>query len=174
MPDIQTLLRGKAHVYGRPHINTDEIIPARHLNVHDEAELARHAMEDIDDGFVGRVKPGDILVAGEDFGCGSSREHAVWALRGAGVKVVIAQSFSRIFFRNAINNGFLAIECVGAAELAASGDDLEVDLEQGLLRNHTRGCDSRFVPLTDFAKELLAAGGLLPFVLAKRSQEVAS
>ncbi len=173
MPEIPTKLRGRAHVYGRPHINTDEIIPARHLNVHDEAELARHAMEDIDEGFVARVRPGDILVAGEDFGCGSSREHAVWALRGAGVKVVIAQSFSRIFFRNAINNGFLAIECVGAAELASTGDDLEVDLERGLLLNHTRGAEARFVPLTDFAKELLAAGGLLPFVLAKRAKVVA-
>ena len=173
MPDIQTLLRGKAHVYGRPHINTDEIIAARYLNVYDETELARHAMEDIDEGFVARVKPGDILVAGEDFGCGSSREHAVWALRGAGVKVVVAQSFSRIFFRNAINNGFLAIECARAEELASSGDDLEVDLEQGLLRNHSRGSEARFVPLTDFAKELLAAGGLLPFIQARRSGEVA-
>jgi 3-isopropylmalate/(R)-2-methylmalate dehydratase small subunit len=164
-------LRGKAHVYGRAHINTDEIIPARHLNVHDEAQLAKHAMEDIDGTFVARVREGDILLAGEDFGCGSSREHAVWALRGAGIRVVVAQSFARIFFRNAINNGFLAIECAGAADFAAPGDDLEVDLKAGLLRNLTRPSEARFVPLTDFAEALLSAGGLLPYIQAKAVKE---
>ncbi len=167
MTSTTSTLRGRAHVYGRAHINTDEIIPARHLNVHEEAQLAKHAMEDIDADFVARVREGDILLAGEDFGCGSSREHAVWALRGAGIRVVVAQSFARIFFRNAINNGFLAIECAGAADLAGPGDALEVDLKAGLLRNLTRQTETRFVPLTDFAEALLAAGGLLPYIQAK-------
>lgn len=162
-----TILRGRAHVYGRAHINTDEIIPARHLNVHDEAMLAQHAMEDIDADFVARVREGDILLAGDDFGCGSSREHAVWALRGAGIRVVAAPSFARIFFRNALNNGFLAIECAEAATLAEPGDELELDLKAGLLRNLSRQREARFVPLTDFAEALLTAGGLLPYIQAK-------
>ena len=95
-----------AHKYNRDHINTDEIIPARYLNTDDQAELAKHCMEDLDKDFVKKVKDGDCIVVGEDFGCGSSREHAVWAIRGAGVTTVIAKSFARIFYRNAINNGF--------------------------------------------------------------------
>jgi 3-isopropylmalate/(R)-2-methylmalate dehydratase small subunit len=165
-----TTLKGRAHVYGRPHINTDEIIPARYLNVHVEAELAKHAMEDLDPGFTAKVQSGDIVFAGEDFGCGSSREHAVWALRGAGVKAVVATSFARIFFRNALNNGFLALECPAAATLAEPGDDVELDLAAGLLRNRTRNREASFVPLTDFARDLLAAGGLLPYIQAKASR----
>ncbi|HEV8267967.1 MAG TPA: 3-isopropylmalate dehydratase small subunit [Thermoanaerobaculia bacterium] len=161
--------RGTAHVYSRAHVNTDEIIPARYLNVHDEKELALHALEDIDDGFVRRVSPGDFLVAGDDFGCGSSREHAVWALRGAGVRAVIARSFARLFFRNAINNGFLALECAEAVDTVVTGDTLELDVEAGILRNLTRGGEARFVPLSTFARELLQAGGLLPYVLARRA-----
>jgi len=159
-----TVLRGWAHVYERPHINTDEIIPARYLNVHEEAELAKHAMEDIDTEFIARVKPGDFLIAGEDFGCGSSREHAVWALRGAGVRVVVAASFARIFFRNAINNGFLAIECPEAVSQTKTGDEIEMDLAGGKLRNLTRATESAFVPLSDFARELIEDGGLLPHI----------
>ena len=94
---------GTAHVYERDHVNTDEIIPARYLNVDAEAELAKHCMEDLDTGFVGKVAAGDVIVCGDDFGCGSSREHAVWAIRGAKVAAVIAESFARIFYRNAIN-----------------------------------------------------------------------
>ncbi|HKC24272.1 MAG TPA: 3-isopropylmalate dehydratase [Thermoanaerobaculia bacterium] len=157
-------LKGFAHVYPRAHVNTDEIIPARYLNVHDEATLAKHALADLDPGFVSRVSHGDLVVAGDDFGCGSSREHAIWALRGAGVAAVVAGSFARIFFRNAINNGFLAIECPGAAEDTATGDALELDLPAGTLRNATKGTERVFVPLSDFAKELLDAGGLLPYV----------
>ncbi len=159
-----TVLRGHAHVYERPHINTDEIIPARYLNVHEEAELARHAMEDIDTGFMSRVKAGDFVIAGEDFGCGSSREHAVWALRGAGIRAVVASSFARIFFRNAINNGFLAIECPEAISQISAGDEVEIDLAGGRLRNLTRGTESGFVPLSDFARELIEDGGLLPHI----------
>ncbi len=164
---MTTILQGRAHVYGRAHINTDEIIPARYLNVHAEADLARHAMEDLDGAFVSKVQAGDFLFGGEDFGCGSSREHAVWALRGAGVKAVIAPSFARIFFRNAINNGFLALECAEATILAEPGDAVELDLAAGRLRNLTRNREAAFVPLTDFARDLLAAGGLLPYIQAK-------
>ena len=167
MPELPKTLSGYAHVYDRDHINTDEIIPARHLNVHDEAELAKYAMEDIDTEFVKRVLPGDIVIAGENFGCGSSREHAIWALRGAGVKVVIAKSYARIFFRNAINNGFLAIECAEACEVAKTGEQIEVDLVGGRLRNLTSGKEATFVPISDFARELIEDGGLLPHIKKK-------
>src|SRR4029450_1362951 len=139
---METSLKGRAHVYGRAHINTDEIIPARYLNVHEEAELARHAMEGIDGEFIPRVRPGDFVVAGDDFGCGSSREHAVWALRGAGIRAVIANSFARIFFRNAINNGFPAIECQGAAEAVQPGDELEIDLASDAPATRTRRAEA--------------------------------
>ena len=125
-------------------------------------------MEDIDPEFVKRVQLGDIVVGGEDFGCGSSREHAVWALRKAGISCVIASNFARIFFRNSLNNGFLSIECAGFADKAKSGDDLEVDLAKGVIRNHTQGTEHVFVPLTEFVQEMIAAGGLLPMVAKKR------
>ena len=164
---VESKIRGRAHVYPRAHINTDEIIPARYLNTHDHAELARHAMEDIDPAFVSRVQPGDLLVGGEDFGCGSSREHAVWALRTAGISCVIASNFARIFFRNSLNNGFLSIECAGFADKARNGDDLEVDLAKGVVRNHTQGTEHTFVPQTAFVQEMIAAGGLLAMVAKK-------
>jgi len=164
-------LKGKAHVYERAHINTDEIIPARYLNVHEEAELAKHAMEDIDKEFVSRVRPGDLVFAGDNFGCGSSREHAVWALRGAGIKAVIAKSYARIFFRNAINNGFLAIECPEAVDAVQNGDEVELDLAAGVMRNLTRGSEARFVPLSDFARELIEDGGLLPHIQKKAARK---
>lgn len=167
MAELPRSLKGFAHVYERAHINTDEIIPARYLNVHEEAELAKHAMEDIDLTFLKRVKQGDVIIAGDNFGCGSSREHAVWALRGAGIKVVIAKSYARIFFRNAINNGFLAIECPEAVEIAQTGDQIEIDLSSGLLRNITNGKEASFVPLSDFARELMEDGGLLPHIQKK-------
>ena len=167
------VVRGKAHVFGRAHINTDEIIPARYLTTHDEQSLARHVMEDISPEFVSRVQRGDLVIAGEDFGCGSSREHAVWALRGAGVAAVIATTFARIFFRNALNNGFLAVECAGLAEETTDGDEIELDLDAGLVRNHTTGRSREFTPLTPFVHELLEAGGLLPYVARKRDQKSA-
>lgn len=167
MAELPTNLKGFAHVYDRAHINTDEIIPARYLNVHDEAELAKYAMEDIDVDFVKRVKPGDFVIAGENFGCGSSREHAIWALRGAGIKVIIAANYSRIFFRNAINNGFLAIECAEALGIVKGGDQLELDLLAGKLRNLSNGQEATFVPISDFARELIEDGGLLPHIQKK-------
>lgn len=154
-------MRGFAHVYRRTHINTDEIIPARYLNTDDEVQLARHVMEDIDPDFVKRVKPGNFIVAADDFGCGSSREHAIWALRGAGIKAVIANSFARIFFRNAINNGFLAIECRGIADKVSDGDELEIALRDGIINNLSRNEHYRFTPIPDFALKIMEAGGLL-------------
>ncbi len=154
-------MKGKAHVYKRSHINTDEIIPARYLVTDDERELALHAMEDIDPGFVKLVNKGDIIVAGRDFGCGSSREHAVWALRGAGVSCIIAESFARIFYRNAVNNGFAVVECQGISEKVETGDELEIDLNKGILKNTTKGTENAFIPLADFALRIAEAGGLL-------------
>jgi len=158
-------MRGRAHVYARARISADDIIPMRHQNGGAEADLGRHALAGIDPGFAGRVQKGDILIAGEDFGCGSGREHAVWALRGAGIAAVVAASFSRLFFRNALNNGFIVVECPGAVERAAVGDLLEVDLQDAAVKNLTKGESYPFVPLTPFAMEILEAGGLLPYVL---------
>jgi 3-isopropylmalate/(R)-2-methylmalate dehydratase small subunit len=154
----------KAHVYKRDHINTDEIIPARYLNTDDEAELAGHCLEDLDPDFVGKVQQGDVIVAGEDFGCGSSREHAVWAIRGAGVQTVIAKSFARIFYRNAINGGFYLIESAEASEKLNSGDEVGIDYENGVIKNTTTGVDIEFAPLPDFAVEIINDGGLLDHI----------
>ncbi len=162
-------MQGYAHVYARDHINTDEIIPARYLNTDDKNELAKHAMEDLDPEFVRKVRPGDFVVAGENFGCGSSREHAVWALQWAGVGAVLAESFARIFFRNAVNTGFPAIECKGISQKVREGDELEVDLEGGIVRNLTRGEEYRFVPFPEFALEIMRAGGLLEYLERKSS-----
>jgi len=151
----------KAHVYKRDHINTDEIIPARYLNTDDEAKLAKHCLEDLDKDFTNKVQAGDIIVAGEDFGCGSSREHAVWAIRGAGVKIVIAKSFARIFYRNAINNGFYVIETPEGLEKIKDGDKLEIDYTAGLIKNKTASVDIKFKPLPEFALEIINDGGLL-------------
>jgi len=154
----------KAHVYKRGHVNTDEIIPARYLNTDDEAELAGHCLEDLDKDFVNKVKEGDVIVAGEDFGCGSSREHAVWAIRGAKVQTVIAKSFARIFYRNAINNGFYIIESPDALEKINDGDELQIDYKNGLIKNKTAGIDISFNPLPDFALEIINDGGLLEHI----------
>ena len=153
-----------AHVYKRDHVNTDEIIPARYLNTDDRAELARHCLEDLDKDFVNKVKEGDVIVAGEDFGCGSSREHAVWAIRGAGVQTVIAKSFARIFYRNAINNGFYLIESSEAPDKINDGDELEIDYKTGLIKNKTTDTNIKFAALPDFALEIINDGGLLEHI----------
>ena len=157
----------KAHVYKRDHINTDEIIPARYLNTDDEKELAAHCMEDLDKDFVRKVKKGDCIVAGDDFGCGSSREHAVWALRGAGVKTVIAKTFARIFYRNAINNGFYLIESEEALCAINDGDEVQINFKTGVIKNKTEGIDIKFKPLPDFALEIISDGGLLEHITKK-------
>ncbi len=158
----------KAHVYKRDHINTDEIIPARYLNTDDQQELAKHCLEDLDKGFVNKVKAGDCIVAGEDFGCGSSREHAVWAIRGAGVQTVIAKSFARIFYRNAINNGFYVIECSHAVDGITDGDELEIDFKHGNIRNISKGVTYSSLPLPTFASEIINAGGLLNYIIKRK------
>jgi 3-isopropylmalate/(R)-2-methylmalate dehydratase small subunit len=157
----------KAHVYKRDHINTDEIIPARYLNTDDTAELAKHCMEDLDAGFVAKCSPGDAIVAGADFGCGSSREHAVWALQGAKVGAVIAETFARIFYRNCINCGFYPIELENAAEKINDGDEIEIDYDSGIIRDKTTGQEISFEPLPDFALEIIADGGLLNHITKK-------
>ena len=158
----------RAHVYKRDHINNDEIIPARYLNTDDEAELARHCLEDLDKEFIQKVQAGDVIVAGGDFGCGSSREHAVWAIRGVKVQTVIAKSFARIFYRNAINGGFYLIESPDALDRISDGDEVDIDYKGGLIRNRTAGVDIEFVPLPDFALEIINDGGLLDHITKKK------
>jgi 3-isopropylmalate/(R)-2-methylmalate dehydratase small subunit len=155
----------RAHVYKRDHINTDEIIPARYLNTDNEAELAKHCMEDLDKDFVKKAKPGDVIVAGDDFGCGSSREHAVWAIRGAKVQTVIARSFARIFYRNAINCGFYLIESPDAVDKINDGDEVEIDYDAGVIRDKTTKAGITFQPLPDFALEIIRDGGLLDHIM---------
>jgi 3-isopropylmalate/(R)-2-methylmalate dehydratase small subunit len=154
----------KAHVYKRNHINTDEIIPARYLNTDDMNELASHCMEDLDTEFVKKAGAGDIIVAGDDFGCGSSREHAVWAIQGAKLATVIAQSFARIFYRNCINCGFYVIELKNALEQINDGDKLDIDFQMGVMDNKTQGKKITFAPLPDFALEIIKDGGLLQHI----------
>ncbi len=156
-----------AHVYKRDHINTDEIIPARYLNTDDVSELAAHCMEDLDGGFVGKCSAGDVIVGGVDFGCGSSREHAVWAIQGAKVGAVIAPTFARIFYRNCINCGFYVIELENAAEKINDGDEIEIDYEKGVIDNKTQGTIIEFKPLPDFAIEIINDGGLLEHIKKK-------
>lgn len=157
----------KAHVYKRDHVNTDEIIPARYLNTDDVEELAAHCMEDLDGEFVNKIKPGDVIVCGDDFGCGSSREHAVWAIQGAKLGAVIAHSFARIFYRNCIDCGFYPIEMPNAVDLIANGDELEIDFEKGEINNKTQGKVLSFKPLPDFAIEIVKDGGLLEHISKK-------
>jgi 3-isopropylmalate/(R)-2-methylmalate dehydratase small subunit len=155
-------LRGKVHRYG-DHVNTDVIIPARYLNTSDVAELAAHCMEDIDSAFVSTVRAGDIIVGGENFGCGSSREHAPLAIKGAGVSCVIARSFARIFFRNAINVGLPVLVCPDAAADAKSGDELAADLTTGKIENVTQGTSYQAEPFPEFLQQIIAAGGLVEY-----------
>jgi 3-isopropylmalate/(R)-2-methylmalate dehydratase small subunit len=156
------MLKGKVHKYGAD-VNTDVIIPARYLNVSEPAELAKHCMEDIDKNFVKKVKPGDIIVATTNFGCGSSREHAPLAIKAAGVSCVIAKTFARIFFRNAINIGLPLLECDEAVDNTEAGDILEVDLSRGRIKNLTRGMVFTAKPYPNFMAGLIAAGGLIEY-----------
>jgi len=155
-------LKGKVFKYGAD-VNTDVIIPARYLNVSDPDELAAHCMEDIDADFLKRVKPGDIIMATTNFGCGSSREHAPMAIKAAGVSCVIARSFARIFFRNAINIGLPVLECAEAVDNTDAGDILEVDLAKGKIKNVTKGKTFTAEPYPDFMAELISAGGLIEY-----------
>jgi 3-isopropylmalate/(R)-2-methylmalate dehydratase small subunit len=156
------MLKGRVHKYGA-NVDTDAIIPARYLNVSDPAELARHCMEDIDNDFVTKVRPGDIIMAAANFGCGSSREHAPLAIKAAGVSCVIAGTFARIFFRNAINIGLPLLECEQAVNGTESGDILEVDLSSGKIKNLTSGKVFAARPYPDFMAKLISSGGLIEY-----------
>ena len=150
----------KVYKYGA-NVDTDVIIPARHLNDPSPAALASHCMEDIDASFAGSVQPGDIIVAGANFGCGSSREHAPLAIKACGVKCVIAPSFARIFYRNAINIGFPIVECPQAAEEIQAGDQVDVDFATGVITNLTTGKTYQAAPFPPFIDGIIKSGGLL-------------
>ena len=153
-------LDGRAHVFGRD-IDTDAIIAARYLNTSEPAQLAVHCMEDIDKGFAARVNPGDVIVAGENFGCGSSREHAPIAIRAAGISAVVAASFGRIFYRNAINIGLPILECPEAARAIRQGDAIHIDTELGTIEDATIGSIFSAEPFPAFVSEIIEAGGLV-------------
>lgn len=156
------MIEGKVWKFGDD-VNTDEIIPARYLNTSDPEELARHVMEDADPDFVKKISPGDIIVAGKNFGCGSSREHAPLALKHARIAAVVAPTFARIFFRNAINMGLPIVECREAADDAAEGDALAIDLEKGELTNVTQDKRYDVAPLPREMQEIISAGGLIEY-----------
>ena len=162
-------LQGKAHVYG-DHVDTDVIIPARYLNTTDPKELANHCMEDIDADFVQKVRPGDFILAGRNFGCGSSREHAPVAIKASGISCVVAESFARIFFRNAINTSLPVLECPEAVKDARPGHQMEADLRAGELKNITLQKTYRIEPLPPFIQELIEAGGLVTYTRTKLSK----
>ncbi len=156
------MLKGKVFKYGA-NVDTDAIIPARYLNVSEAAELAKHCMEDIDVDFVKRVKPGDIIMAETNFGCGSSREHAPLAIKASGISCVIAKSFARIFFRNAINIGLPLLECAEAVDSTQNGQALGVDLASGKIKNIDMGMEFTTEPYPQFMAEIIADGGLIEY-----------
>lgn len=158
--------KGTVFRYGRD-VDTDVIIPARYLNTSDPAELAKHCMEDIDKDFAAAVKEGDIIVADENFGCGSSREHAPVAIKAAGVSCVIAKSFARIFYRNSINMGLPILECAEAVDGIKAGDVVSVDADTGVIVNETSGESFQAQPFPPFIQEIIDAGGLVERTRAK-------
>ena len=151
---------GIVHKYG-DHVDTDVIIPARYLNSQDHKELASHCMVDIDTGFVGRVKDGDIMVAGVNFGCGSSREHAPVAIKASGISCVIAKNFARIFYRNAINIGLAILECPAASEGIDAGNEVRVDFDTCIITNVTKNETYQAEPFPEFIKDMISKGGLM-------------
>lgn len=160
------LLRGRVWKFGND-IDTDAIIPARYLNTSDPQELARHVMEDADQGFPDKVRSGDIIVAGKNFGCGSSREHAPIAIKAAGIQAVIAKSFARIFYRNAFNIGLAIFESSDASEKIRQNDEVEIDADKGVIRNLTTKEGYRSNPIPPFMQELIDAGGLIAWTKRK-------
>jgi len=156
-------MRGKCWKFG-DHVDTDQIIPARYLNTIVPAELAAHCMEDADAEFVRKVRKGDIIVAGDNFGCGSSREHAPLCIKAAGISCVLANSFARIFFRNAINIGLPILECPEAVAAIKEGDEVEVDLEKGTVKHLGTGKTYSTAPFPRELREIIAAGGLMNYV----------
>jgi 3-isopropylmalate/(R)-2-methylmalate dehydratase small subunit len=160
------IINGNTWKYG-DNINTDVILPARYLNMSTPQELAPHCLEDLDAGFVAAVRAGDVIVAGENFGCGSSREHAPLAIKGAGVGCVVARSFARIFFRNAVNIGLPILACPAAVDEVQSGHRLEIDLESGRILNLTTGRTHQAEPYPPFMLAIIEAGGLAPYTRAR-------
>lgn len=156
-------MAGKCWKYSN-NVNTDEIIPARYLNTTDEKELASHCMEDVDPAFVNKAKAGDIITAGENFGCGSSREHAPISIKAFGITCVIAKSFARIFFRNSINIGLPIFESKEAAEEINEGDEVSIDIAQSKIINSTTNKEYSFTPFPDEMKDIISAGGLMEYV----------
>ena len=152
--------QGKVHKYG-DNVDTDVIIPARYLNTADHKELASHCMEDIDKEFTAKVKDGDIMVGGSNFGCGSSREHAPIAIKNSGISCVIAKTFARIFFRNAINIGLAILECPEASEKIENGDVVSIDFDTGVITNVTKNESYKAEPFPEFVKEIIKADGLM-------------
>ena len=152
--------KGLVHKYG-DNVDTDVIIPARHLNTQDHKELASHCMEDIDKEFVNKVKDGDIMVAGDNFGCGSSREHAPIAIKASGISCVIATTFARIFYRNSINIGLPILECPEASQKIEAGDEVSVDFNTGVITNVTKNETYQALPFPEFIKDIMAKGGLM-------------
>lgn len=159
--------KGTAFKYG-DNVDTDVIIPARYLNTSDPAELAAHCMEDIDTEFIKKVKKGDILVAAKNFGCGSSREHAPIAIKAAGISCVIAETFARIFYRNAINIGLPIIECPEAAAGIDEGDEVAVDFDSGIITNVTKGISFKGQAFPEFMQKIIAAEGLVNYINQKQ------
>lgn len=154
---------GVVHKYG-DNVDTDVIIPARYLNSSDPKELAKKCMEDIDKEFVNRVKPGDIMVANKNFGCGSSREHAPIAIKAAGISCVIAETFARIFYRNAINIGLPIIECPEAAKAIDAGDEVEIDFDSGKIYNKTKGMEFQGQAFPEFMQKIIKSDGLMNYI----------
>jgi len=161
--------KGLTHKYG-DNVDTDVIIPARYLNIADRKELAAHCMEDIDAEFVKKVRPGDIMVGGQNFGCGSSREHAPIVILESGVSCVIAKTFARIFYRNAINIGLPILECPEAGERIQAGDEVSVDFDTGVITNVSKNESYTAAPFPEFIKEIIAAGGLLASIKKKQGR----
>jgi len=159
--------KGTVFKYG-DNVDTDVIIPARYLTTSDAKELARHAMEDIDTDYVKKVQPGDIMVAGWNFGCGSSREHAPLVIKTSGASVVIAKSFARIFYRNAINIGLPIMECEEAADAISSGDIVSVDFDSGVIKDETTGQTFKAAPFPEFIQNMIKAGGLMNSIREKQ------
>ena len=160
-------LNGTVIKYG-DNVDTDVIIPARYLNTIDKKELASHCMEDLDTTFTSRVKPGDIMVGGENFGCGSSREHAPVAIKASGISCVIAKSFARIFYRNSINIGLPIMECPEAVDAINAGDTVSVDFDTGVITDETNGKVFHAEPFPPFIQEIISAGGLMKSIKAKQ------
>ncbi len=170
---MANVVKGKVWKYGSD-VDTDVIIPARYLNTSDPAELAKHCMEDIDASFAKSVKPGDIIVAEDNFGCGSSREHAPISIKAAGVSAVIANTFARIFYRNALNIGLPILECPEAVKGISKGDEVEIDLAKGIIKNITKNQTYQAAPFPEFMQELIKAGGLVNYtkeLLAQRASK---